>query len=79
MLDVSTNTRTPKRKLIDLKLAQSSAAMETSAYVTARRAADESWGKIAANIFALTGEHVTVPWLIGQFPELTNTPAEARP
>lgn len=69
---MSTDTRSPKRKLIDLKMAQSSAAMELQPWATIRRGGGDSWGQLAGHIFALTGEHVTVPWLISQLAELTD-------
>lgn len=69
---MSTETRSPKRKLIDLKLAQSSVAMELQPWATLRRGDGDSWGQLAAHVFALTGEHVTIPWLISQLAELTD-------
>ncbi len=75
VLSVSTDTRTVKRRLIDYKLLESDAGVDLAAYARTRRP-DDSWGKIAASIFQLTGEHVTVPWLITQLPELIGAHAD---
>jgi hypothetical protein len=57
--------RTPKRKLIDLLLAKS-AGQDLPHFADTRRTDGDSWGDVAAKVYGLTGETVSVPWLIRQ-------------
>ena len=64
-MEAPTAERTPKRKLLDLLLAQK-AGMELGPFVQARRADGDPWSVVVSKIYALTSEAVTVPWLIAQ-------------
>ncbi len=72
-----TDTRSPKRKLIDLRLELSDAKTSLLAFARKHRKAGLSWEQIATQVYGATGEYVTVPWLISQLPELLGPKAEA--
>lgn len=63
--------RTPKRRLIDDRLARRRQP-SLAEMVATERAAGTSWRRIANEVTKLTGEDVAAPTLILWFPELTH-------
>lgn len=71
-----TDTRSPKRKLIDLRL-ELSAKTTLLPFARKHRKAGLSWEQVCTQVHGATGEYVTVPWLISQLPELLGPKPEA--
>lgn len=69
----SETSQSPLRMLVEHLLSQHETTLQS--LVDARRAAGDSWGDIAARIYATTDKTVSVPWLIKQ----CGPKAEARP
>lgn len=62
--------RTPKRKLIDLLLAESD-GVDLAQFSDKHRAEGDSWADVAARVYARTGETVNTTWLIRQCGEVS--------
>lgn len=57
-------SQSPLRMLVEHLLSTQETTLQT--LVDERRAAGDSWGDIAAKIYAATEKTVSVPWLIKQ-------------
>ena len=74
-MGTSTDTRSPKHKLLDNLLA-AKGRRNLRTYVKAERAKGTSWRLIAKAVSDITGEDISPPALIAWFPEQTEAVAE---